>query len=81
MGESLERRQVVAEQLDLDRFRGAFEIAQHVLEDLHELDRHPRCFLFEPVAVAGDDLVDAPRPLAARLEPHQDIAAILLRGE
>ena len=51
--------EVVAEDLDLDRLRVPLEVAQHVLQELDELDRHARHLLREHRALLLDDLLGA----------------------
>ena len=72
---------IVAEDLDLDRLRVALEIAEHVLQQLDELDLRVRHRRRQRVAQVGDDFFGGPAALAARLQPHQDVAAVLLRRE
>ena len=52
-------RLVVAEQLDLDRLGVALEIAEHVLQELDQLDAHARKARGDLLAYALHDLVDA----------------------
>ena len=78
---SLERVLIVAEDLDFDRRRRAFEVAEHVLQQLHELDLGVGHGLAELVAQAVDDLVGRLAPLAPRLQADEDVAVVLLRRE
>ena len=57
LGQTLERGLIVAEDLDFDGRRRALEVAEHVLQQLHELDLGVGHGLAKLVAQAVDDLV------------------------
>ena len=75
-----ERLHVVPEHLDLDRRRRAFEVADHVLQQLDEFDLDARRRLGQVVTQGVDHLAGG-TALASRLQPHEDVAAVLLRRE
>ena len=77
VAEHRESIRVVAEDLHLDGFGIAFEIAEHVLQKLYELDINERCGLAYAVADVTDDFVGRAASLVARLETNHNVAGIL----
>ena len=72
---------IVAEDLHFDRRRIAFEIAQHVLQQLDEFDLgigHRLVSLSRSSVMTSSAI---PAAFAARLEPHEHVAAVHLRRE
>ena len=72
---------IIAKDLDLDGIGTAFEVAQHVLQQLDEFNLSVGRRLSELAAKRLDDLIGGMFARAARLEPHDDVARVLLRGE
>ena len=68
---------IVAEDLHLDRLRIAFEVAEHVLQQLDELDLDERGGLVDAFAHVADDFLRRTTPLTSRLEAHEDVAGVL----
>src|SRR6185312_2115111 len=80
-GVGLELVQVVPEQLDLDRTRGAGEIVDYIRQNLHKLDMQPGYGSGDLAANVIHHLEDAPRTLGFRNEARHQIAHVLLRRE
>ena len=72
---------IVAEDLYLDRLGAAFEIAEHVLQQLDEFDLDQRDRFVHALTQVADDLFRRPAALISRLEAHEDVAAVLCRRE
>src|SRR5262249_39995845 len=81
VGDAVESVAVRTENLDLYRLRRALQVAQHVLEDLDELDVHARDLLGDLLAQVGDNLVHAALALRPGLQLDEDVALVLLSGE
>jgi hypothetical protein len=81
LGELGELRRIVAEDLHFDRLGVALEIAEHILQELDELDVDERDGLVQLVAHLADDRVGGSAPLTAPLQPYQDVAGVLSGGE
>ena len=76
---ALELRGVVAEDLHLDRRRAALEVAEHVLQQLHELDRQPGIRLRSLRRRSSMISSAVALPLAARLQRTRMSPRVLLR--
>ena len=74
---SASRSGIVAEDLDLDRLGVALEIAEHVLQQLHELDVDERRRLVEAFAQVADDRLGRSLARATRLQADEDVARVL----
>ena len=70
-GQAFEHSGVVAEDLHLDGGGRAFEVAQHVLQQLHEFDVEPGRLVMELVAQGVDDLVCRSLARGSGHEAHQ----------
>ena len=79
-GDLLERAHVVAEDLHFDGLGRAFEVAQHVLENLRELDVDPGNFLAICSAQVVHHFLGAALACGARLHLDQHVAFVLLGG-
>src|SRR4029078_5371996 len=80
-GDPLEHVWIVAEYLDFNRRRRTLEIAEHVLQQLGELDFSERRRFDQLGAHRGDDLFRRSVALTARLQSHENVARGLGRGE
>ena len=72
---------IVAEDLHFNRLGAAFEIAEHVLQQLHELDFDKWSRLVHALSKVADDFLRGAAALTAGLEADQDVAAVLRRRE
>ena len=78
LGRLSQHGHAVAEQLNLHRFGRAFQVADHILQNLDELDLNPGDVLLDLTAQVGDDFIRGALALGTRLHLDEDVALILL---
>ena len=72
-----ETQRIVAEDLHFNGLGVAFEVAEHVLQELHELDVDERHRLVHLVADLVDDFFGRPAALVPGLEAYENVAGVL----
>ena len=75
---ALQRGLIIPEEFDFHRLGRTFEVANHVLQNLGELNNHAGGALLDLRAKIADHFARAAVALGARLHFHQNVAAILL---